>query len=72
MTHYQLAQVYGQLKDNDKRKQHLDIFARLTKERERWRIKKIRPGSAEPEESGREARYSSQPQTLQNARLHSV
>jgi tetratricopeptide (TPR) repeat protein len=40
MTHYQLAQVYGQLKDTDKRKQHLEIFARLTKEEKESELKK--------------------------------
>jgi tetratricopeptide (TPR) repeat protein len=40
MTHYQLAQVYGQLKDTDKRKHHLEIFARLTKEEKESELKK--------------------------------
>ena len=32
MTHYQLAQVYGRLNDDAKRKHHLEVFERLTQE----------------------------------------
>ena len=55
MTHYQLAQVYGQLKDTDKRKHHLEIFARLTKRREGKRVKEIRSGSANEKKTQGEA-----------------
>jgi hypothetical protein len=40
MTHYQLAQVYARLKDDDKRKLHLEIFDRLSKEEKEQELKK--------------------------------
>jgi hypothetical protein len=40
MTHYQLAQVYGRLNDDAKRKHHLEVFERLTQEEKQTKLKK--------------------------------
>jgi tetratricopeptide (TPR) repeat protein len=39
MTHYQLAQVYGRLNDDAKRKHHLEVFERLTQEEKQTKLK---------------------------------
>jgi tetratricopeptide (TPR) repeat protein len=40
VTHYQLAQVYGRLNDDTKRKHHLAVFERLTQEEKQKELKK--------------------------------